>query len=127
LRAGNSRGACNFDACDQVKPCVVNNANVCGNSGALQSIWLAPLDRISVRAALHSRAQQQYERANHSRFPFTNDIWRVRGRLTESAAVVAVVQKPRIITPRFGKPVTIQPAPKLERISATSALPILNR
>jgi hypothetical protein len=51
----------------------------------------------------------------------------VRGRLTESAAVVAVVQKPRIITPRFGKPVTIQPAPKLERISATSALPILNR
>jgi hypothetical protein len=48
-------------------------------------------------------------------------------RVTESAAVVAVVQKPRTITPRFGKPVTIQPAPKLERISATSALPILNR
>jgi hypothetical protein len=48
-------------------------------------------------------------------------------RVTESAAVVAVVQKPRTITPRFGKPVTIQPAPKLERISATSALPLLNR
>jgi hypothetical protein len=48
-------------------------------------------------------------------------------RVTESAAVVAVVQKPRTIIPRFGKPVTIQPAPKLERISATSALPILNR
>ena len=48
-------------------------------------------------------------------------------RVTDSAAVVAVVQKPRTITPRFGKPVTIQPAPKLERISATSALPILNR
>jgi hypothetical protein len=48
-------------------------------------------------------------------------------RVTESAAVVAVVQKPRTITPRFGKPVTIQPAPKLERISATSSLPILNR
>jgi hypothetical protein len=48
-------------------------------------------------------------------------------RVTESAAVVAVVQKPRTITPRFGKPVTIQPAPNLERISATSALPILNR
>ena len=48
-------------------------------------------------------------------------------RVTESAAVVAVVQKPRTITPRFGKPVTIQPAPKLDRISATSALPILNR
>jgi hypothetical protein len=48
-------------------------------------------------------------------------------RVTDCAAVVAVVQKPRTITPRFGKPVTIQPAPKLERISATSALPILNR
>ena len=48
-------------------------------------------------------------------------------RVTESAAVVAVIQKPRTITPRFGKPVTIQPAPKLERISATAALPILNR
>ena len=48
-------------------------------------------------------------------------------RVTESAAVVAVVQKPRTITPRFGKQVTIQPSPKLERISAASALPILNR
>ena len=48
-------------------------------------------------------------------------------RVTESAAVVAVVQKPRTITPRFGKPVTIQPAPKLERISAAAELPILNR
>jgi hypothetical protein len=48
-------------------------------------------------------------------------------RVTDCAAVVAVVQKPRTITPRFGKPVTIQPAPKLERISTTSALPILNR
>ena len=48
-------------------------------------------------------------------------------RVTDSAAVVAVVQKPRTITPRFGKQVTIQPAPKLERISAASALPILNR
>ena len=34
-------------------------------------------------------------------------------RVTESAAVVAVVQKPRTITPRFRKPVTIQPAPKV--------------
>ena len=48
-------------------------------------------------------------------------------RVTESAAVVAVIQKPRTITPRFGKPVTIQPAPKLERISPNSELPILNR
>jgi len=48
-------------------------------------------------------------------------------RVTESAAVVAVVQKPRTITPRFGKPVTIQPAPKLERISANAEIPILNR
>ena len=48
-------------------------------------------------------------------------------RVTEAAAVVAVVQKPRTITPRFGKPVTIQPAPKLERISPNSEIAILNR
>jgi len=48
-------------------------------------------------------------------------------RVTESAAVVEVVQKPRTIVPRFGKPVTIQPAPKLERISPNSEIPILNR
>ena len=48
-------------------------------------------------------------------------------RVTESAAVVAVVQKPRTITPRFGAPVTIQPSPKLERISPNSEIPILNR
>ena len=48
-------------------------------------------------------------------------------RVTESAAVVAVVRKPRTITPRFGKPVTIQPRPKLERISSQSEIPILNR
>jgi hypothetical protein len=48
-------------------------------------------------------------------------------RVTESAAVVAVVQKPRTIKPRFGKPVTIQPTPKLDRISPNSEIPILNR
>ena len=48
-------------------------------------------------------------------------------RVTESSAVVEVVQKPRTITPRFGKPVTIQPSPKLERISPNSEIPILNR
>ena len=48
-------------------------------------------------------------------------------RVSESAAVVAVVQKPRTITPRFGKPVTIQPGPKLERISPNSEIEILNR
>ena len=48
-------------------------------------------------------------------------------RVTESAAVVAVVQKPRTITPRFGKPVTIQPRPKLERISPNAEIPILTR
>ena len=48
-------------------------------------------------------------------------------RVTESAAVVAVVQKPRTITPRFGQPVTFQPRPKLERISAQSEILILNR
>ena len=48
-------------------------------------------------------------------------------RVSDCAAVVAVVQKPRTIVPRFGKPVTIQPAPKLERISPQSEIPILNR
>ena len=48
-------------------------------------------------------------------------------RVSDCAAVVAVIQKPRTITPRFGKPVTIQPRPKLERISTQSPLPILNR
>ena len=48
-------------------------------------------------------------------------------RVSESAAVVGVIQKPRTITPRFGKPVTIQPAPKLERISPNAEIPILNR
>ena len=48
-------------------------------------------------------------------------------RVSDCAAVVAVIQKPRTITPRFGQPVTIQPRPKLERISAQSEIPILNR
>ena len=48
-------------------------------------------------------------------------------RVSESAALVAVIQKPRTITPRFGKPVTIQPSPKLERSSPNSEVPILNR
>jgi len=48
-------------------------------------------------------------------------------RVTESAALVAVIQKARTITPRFGKPVTIQPKPKLDRISPNSEIPILNR
>ena len=48
-------------------------------------------------------------------------------RVTESGALIAVEQKPRTITPRFGKPVTIQPRPKLERISPQSEIPILNR
>ena len=48
-------------------------------------------------------------------------------RVSDCAAVVAVIQKPRTITPRFGKPVTIQPAPKRAWISANSEIPILNR
>lgn len=48
-------------------------------------------------------------------------------RVNYSAAVVAVIQKPRTITPRFGKSVTIQPKPKLERISPNSEIPILER
>ncbi len=48
-------------------------------------------------------------------------------RVNESAAVIAVRTPARTITPRFGKPVTIQPAPKLERISPNSEVEILNR
>lgn len=48
-------------------------------------------------------------------------------RVNESCAVVEVAQKPRTITPRFGKPVTIQPKPKHERISPQSEIPILDR
>jgi hypothetical protein len=48
-------------------------------------------------------------------------------RVSESAALVEVIQKPRTIIPRFGKPVTIQPRPKLERISPNSEIPILKR
>lgn len=48
-------------------------------------------------------------------------------RVTESAAVIAVMQKPRTIVPRFGKPVTIQPSPKHAWISPNSQIPILNR
>ena len=48
-------------------------------------------------------------------------------RVNDCAAVVAVIQKPRTITPRFGKPVTIQPAPKHAWISPNSEIPILNR
>ena len=48
-------------------------------------------------------------------------------RVSESGALIAVEQKPRTITPRFGKPVTIKPAPKLAHISANSQIPILNR
>ena len=48
-------------------------------------------------------------------------------RVSDSAAVIAVVQKPRTITPRFGKPVTIQPKPKHAWISPNSEIPILNR
>ena len=48
-------------------------------------------------------------------------------RVSDCAAVIAVVQKPRTITPRFGKPVTIQPSPKHAWISPNSEIPILNR
>ena len=48
-------------------------------------------------------------------------------RVNASAAVVAVIQKPRTIRPRFGKPVTVQPKPKHAWISAQSEIPILNR
>ena len=48
-------------------------------------------------------------------------------RVTDSSAVIMVARPARTIAPRFGKPVTIQPSPKLERISSQSQIPILNR
>ncbi len=48
-------------------------------------------------------------------------------RVNDCAAVVAVSVKPRTITPRFGQPVTLQPAPKHAWISPNSEIPILNR
>ena len=62
----------------------MDNANACGNSGALEKqSWLALLNRnlFAFRSPTHF-ALNQNECANHSRFPFTNDIWRVRGCLT---------------------------------------------
>ena len=47
--------------------------------------------------------------------------------VNESCAVVAVPRDPRTFTTIMGKTVTIQPAPKRERISPNSELPILNR
>ena len=65
-----------------MKLCVSLDLNAPRTSFVRQLKWLAALVVNSVRAALHSRAQYKYERATHSRFPFTNDIWRVRGCLT---------------------------------------------
>ena len=48
-------------------------------------------------------------------------------RVTESAAVVALPRPARTFTTLFGKTVTLQPSPKLERISPNSCVPILNR
>jgi hypothetical protein len=48
-------------------------------------------------------------------------------RVNDCAAVVEVIQPPRTITPRFGKPVTIQPKPKLERISPNSEAEFVSR
>jgi hypothetical protein len=48
-------------------------------------------------------------------------------QVSETSAVISVPQKPRTITPRFGKPVTIHPSPKLDRISPNSEVEILNR
>lgn len=48
-------------------------------------------------------------------------------RVTDCAAVVALPRPPRTFTTLFGKTVTIQPSPKLERISPNACVPILNR
>jgi hypothetical protein len=48
-------------------------------------------------------------------------------RVNDCAAVIAVRTPARTITPRFGPPVTIQPSPKLARISPNAEVEILNR
>jgi hypothetical protein len=48
-------------------------------------------------------------------------------RVTDCAAVVAVVRPPRQFTTLAGKTVRLQPGPKLERISSNSEIPIHNR
>jgi hypothetical protein len=48
-------------------------------------------------------------------------------RVNDCAAVVALPRPARTFTTLFGKTITIQPSPKIERISAESCVPILNR
>jgi hypothetical protein len=48
-------------------------------------------------------------------------------RVTDCAAVVALPRPARTFTTLFGKTVTIQPAPKIERISAESCVPVIER
>ena len=61
------------------------------------------------------------------------DIVRFNGQpcqilsVNDCSAVVAVPRDPRTFTTIMGKTVTIQPSPKLERISPNSEIEILNR
>jgi hypothetical protein len=48
-------------------------------------------------------------------------------RVNDCAAVVALPQAPRTFTTLWGKTITIQPGPKLERISPNSCVPIIHR
>jgi hypothetical protein len=48
-------------------------------------------------------------------------------RVNDCAAVVALPQRPRTFTTRWGKIITIQPGPKRERISPNSCVPIIHR
>jgi hypothetical protein len=48
-------------------------------------------------------------------------------RVNDCAAVVALPRPARTFTTLFGKTVTLQPKPKIERISPNSCVPILNR
>jgi hypothetical protein len=86
-------------------------------------------DRIARERAEAEQARLAAEAAQAALFtnkkPTMNNSFRLHAG--DVVAVVAVAQKPRTITPRFGQPVTIQPRPKLERISAQSEIPILNR
>jgi hypothetical protein len=48
-------------------------------------------------------------------------------KVSESWATVAITRPARTFTTLWGKTITLQPGPKLERISANSCVPIIER
>ena len=68
-----------------MKLCVVDNANAFLKSVRPRKTKLVrdaqQINLFALRSLTHY-ALNNDERANHSRFPLTNAMWRVRGRLT---------------------------------------------